>query len=139
MIPIILIFAVSLSFLQLGQICLNQFLKKTTKVKVSIPLSVVDAEICPLAFFRASASADLNFGADDLFLKSFQCSLSKFLVCSLLISALKRIRTKTKGFLKYNTSPASRKNILGQNHYLKILLLLGGGHFLQSKISINKE
>lgn len=112
-------------------------LKKIMKSKASLPLSIGDAEICPLAYFRASASADLNFGAEDLFLKSFQCSLSKFLVFSLLISALKRIRTKT-GPSK-NTNPESRKNILGPNHYLKILLLLGGGHFLQSKISIEKE
>ena len=40
------------------------------------------------AFFRASASADLNLGADDLPLNNFQFSSSKFLIESLFISAL---------------------------------------------------
>lgn len=45
----------------------------------------------PFVFFRASAKADLNLGADDLPLNSFQFSSLKSFIQSLFISALKYI------------------------------------------------
>lgn len=50
----------------------------------------------PFVFFRASANADLNLGADDLPLNNFQFSSSKYLIESLLISALQKTCNKCR-------------------------------------------
>ena len=64
----------------------NKFVLRS-EIGASVSFSLTDCE--SFAFFRASASADLNFGADDLFLNNFQLSSSKSFMESLLISALK--------------------------------------------------